>query len=190
MSRTMSPTLSRSMPPTQHGRQTIRYGQAQTPFGQAMIGWTDDGILLLHLREETDLETPEMMATAFPDASLLQSNQEARTLLEQLFSVGTAFAPKPVLSGTPFQLKVWQALLDIPFGHVCSYGELATKLGHPGAARAVGTAVAANKLAYIVPCHRVVRASGVSGQYRWGAARKAQILAWEARQLADSNADR
>lgn len=190
VSRTRSPTSSRTMLSTLLGHQTIRYGQAQTPFGQATIGWTDEGILILHLREDTDPETPEMMATKFPDTSLLQSNSEARTLLDQVFSVGTTSVPKPVLSGTPFQLKVWRALLDIPFGHVCSYGELATKLGHPGAARAVGTAVAANKLAYIVPCHRVVRASGASGQYRWGAERKAQILAWETHQLADSNADR
>ena len=94
------------------------------------------------------------------------------------------------MSGSPFQLKVWQALRDIPFGQVRSYGGLAESLGHPGAARAVGTAIAANQLAYLVPCHRVVRATGETGQFRWGAALKAQMLAWEAHQLAVSNADR
>lgn len=173
---------------------TIRYGQAPTPFGPGLIGWNAQGILILHLLQADDPEAREILAKQYPGCTLQRADAHARELLEQVFkqeSSGKSVArPKLVLDGSPFQLKVWQGLQEIPLGHVRTYGELAEALGHPGAARAVGTALAANQLAYIVPCHRVIRASGESGQYRWGAERKAQMLAWETRQLADSNAAR
>jgi AraC family transcriptional regulator of adaptative response/methylated-DNA-[protein]-cysteine methyltransferase len=81
--------------------------------------------------------------------------------------------------GTPFQVRVWRALLQIPAGTLISYGALATALARPGAARAVGTAVGRNPLAYLIPCHRVIRGTGVIGDYRWGTARKRAMLAWE-----------
>lgn len=173
---------------------TIQYGQAQTPFGPGLIAWTEQGIVLLHLLQTGDPAAQEMLAQGYPGNILQRADPQARTLLEQAFTQAQSgqHAPelKLLLCGSPFQLKVWRGLQEIPFGHVRTYGELADSLGHPGAARAVGTALAANQLAYVVPCHRVVRATGESGQYRWGAERKAQMLAWEARQLADSNAAR
>lgn len=173
---------------------TIYFGQAQTPFGPGLVGWTEQGVLMLHLLQAGDPAAHEILAQRYPESLLERSDTQARTLLEQAFKQELAdpHAPKLklVFHGSPFQLKVWQGLQEIPLGHVRTYGELAKALGHPGAARAVGTALAANHLAYVVPCHRVIRASGDTGQYRWGAERKAQMLAWETRQLADSNAAR
>ena len=173
---------------------TIYFGQAQTPFGPGLVGWTEQGVLMLHLLQAGDPAAHEILTQRYPESLLERSDAQARTLLEQAFKQELAdpHAPKLklVFNGSPFQLKVWQGLQEIPLGHVRTYGELAKALGHPGAARAVGTALAANQLAYVVPCHRVIRASGESGQYRWGAERKAQMLAWETRQLADSNAAR
>ncbi len=84
-----------------------------------------------------------------------------------------------LLAGTPFRLKVWQALLEIPFGRVASYSDVARSVGAPDACRAVGSAVGANPVAYLIPCHRVIRETGVIGQYRWGAERKIAMLIWE-----------
>jgi AraC family transcriptional regulator, regulatory protein of adaptative response / methylated-DNA-[protein]-cysteine methyltransferase len=173
---------------------TIHYGQAPTPFGPGLVGWTEQGVLMLHLLQAGDPAPKEILAQRYPANTLERSDSQARTLLEQAFTQELSGQQsdklKLALNGSPFQLKVWQGLLEIPFGQVRTYGELAEALGHPGAARAVGTALAANQLAYVVPCHRVIRASGESGQYRWGAERKAQMLAWETRQLADSIAAR
>ena len=167
-------------------REPLSYGLGATPFGPGLIVWSPKGIVMLHLRQPGEPECAHIIAASFPDNPLEHLDREAQPLLEQAFKQGCPF----LLLGTPFQLKVWQGLLEIPFGQVCTYGKLANALGHPGAARAVGTAIAANKLAFVVPCHRVIRASGESGQYRWGADQKSRILAWEAQRLADSNADR
>ena len=83
------------------------------------------------------------------------------------------------LKGTDFQLKVWASLLNIPLGELASYGALATHIGQPKAARAVGSAIALNPIAYLIPCHRVIQASGVLGNYRWDASRKAAMIGWE-----------
>lgn len=173
---------------------TIYYGHAPTPFGTGLIGWTEQGLLLLHLQQTRNTQLHETLSSAYPDSILIHSGHEAIERLDQAFQYGrpghALHKPALMLQGTAFQLKVWQALRGIPFGEVRTYGALAESLGHPGAARAVGTAIAANQLAYVIPCHRVIRASGDSGQYRWGAERKAQMLAWETRQLADSHAAR
>jgi AraC family transcriptional regulator of adaptative response/methylated-DNA-[protein]-cysteine methyltransferase len=151
---------------------------------------------MLHLQHPEDPSIENQLGQHFPGSILRPSDREAHKRLALIFTapddnphVPTLNIPL-VLSGSPFQLKVWQALLDIPFGAVQSYGALATAIGHPGAARAVGTAVAANMLAYLVPCHRVIRACGTRGQYRWGPERKAQILDWETRELARANVSR
>jgi len=173
---------------------TVHYGLAPTLFGAGLIGWTQEGIVMLHLHQTEVLHAPDLLVSAFTDCTFARDDHTASALLEQAFQQGRPGYPQPTLKlalkGSPFQLKVWQGLMDIPFGEVRSYGALAESLGHPGAARAVGTAIAANKLAYLVPCHRVVRATGETGQFRWGTELKVQMLDWEARQLADSHAAR
>jgi AraC family transcriptional regulator of adaptative response/methylated-DNA-[protein]-cysteine methyltransferase len=86
---------------------------------------------------------------------------------------------RALVSGTTFQIRVWRALLQLSPGQLTTYGRLATAVGNPAAARAVGTAVAQNPLAYLIPCHRVIRETGVVGNYRWGRIRKRVMLAWE-----------
>jgi O-6-methylguanine DNA methyltransferase len=188
-------------------QEPLYYGLGVTPIGPGLIVWSKAGIVMLHLQQSEEPDCEHIISATFSGNTLLRSDQQARTLLDQAFKYGLP-GPKQSaahacaqtipnqparayqLLGTPFQLKVWQGLLEIPFGQVRTYGALADALGHPGAARAVGTAIAANKLAFVVPCHRVVRATGETGQYRWGAEQKTRLLAWEAQQLADSSADR
>ena len=166
--------------------KAIWYGVAPTPFGTGILGWIDEGIVMLHLQQSHDSNVQDMLGYRYPGSILRQSNHEALKRLQKIFDSPPGPNLRLVLRGSTFQLRVWQSLTNIPFGEVRSYGQLAATLGHPGAARAVGTAVAANTLAYLIPCHRVVRADGVRGQYRWGAERKAQILDWEARQLTSA----
>ena len=169
---------------------TLFYGQASTPFGNGLIGWTGQGIVMLHLLQADDPQAQEFLAQRYPHNPLQPADSQARELMTQAFNQRETQRLKLALNGSPFQIKVWQGLLEIPFGQVRTYGELAHALGHPGAARAVGSALAANQIAFIVPCHRVIRATGESGQYRWGAERKTRMLEWETLQLARSNADR
>jgi AraC family transcriptional regulator of adaptative response/methylated-DNA-[protein]-cysteine methyltransferase len=107
----------------------------------------------------------------------------ATRLSARIFSrSGHARAHSPLrvlVHGTAFQVRVWQALLKIPSGTLVSYGNLAAALNQPSAARAVGSAVGQNSLAYLIPCHRVIRETGIIGDYRWGAVRKRALVAWE-----------
>lgn len=160
---------------------TLGWGQADTPFGTALAGWTARGLCYLaFLDGDVALRHQELRA-AWPAAQLVCDDREAQRLMDQVFP-GT---PQPgrlhlLLRGTNFQLKVWEALLRLPPGRRVSYTQLAGLAGAPRAQRAVGSALAANPIAYLIPCHRVIRESGDSGQYRWGGERKAAMLAWEA----------
>jgi AraC family transcriptional regulator of adaptative response/methylated-DNA-[protein]-cysteine methyltransferase len=155
----------------------IRHGLAITPFGTAMVGTTSRG--LCHLRF---VGTDETSALA-----KLQSEWPRATLLEDSAAAAAALAPmrglrRPLrlwLKGTNFQIKVWEALLRVPEGALIAYSELAVAAGRPAAIRAVASAVAANPVAWLVPCHRVIRASGALGEYRWGPVRKAAMIGWE-----------
>ena len=101
-------------------------------------------------------------------------------MARRIFTRGAAREPlRVLLVGAPFRLKVWQALLEIPFGGLASYSDVARSVGAPNACRAVGSAVGANPVAYLIPCHRVIRETGVIGQYRWGPERKIAMLIWE-----------
>lgn len=160
---------------------TVGWGQADTPFGTALAGWTERGLCYLaFLDGDTALRHQELRA-AWPAAQLVCDDRQARRLMDQVFP-GT---PQPgrlhlLLRGTNFQIKVWEALLRLPPGRRVSYTQLAAIAGTPKAQRVVGSALAANQIAYLIPCHRVIRESGDSGQYRWGGERKAAMLAWEA----------
>lgn len=157
----------------------IRFGRHATPFGPCLIGVTDRGVCHLEfLRGDGDAGR---LRAAWPRAALRARPNETRAVAARLFDGGAAGAQplKALLVGSPFQLKVWEALLRVPAGRTVSYGELARAIGEPNAARAVGSAVGANRLAYLVPCHRVIRETGAFGGYRWGVERKQAMLAWE-----------
>jgi AraC family transcriptional regulator of adaptative response/methylated-DNA-[protein]-cysteine methyltransferase len=160
---------------------TLGWGQADTPFGAALAGWTERGLCYLAFLDGDAALRQQELRAAWPAAQLVRDDREAQRLMDQVFPS----TPQPgrlhlLLRGTNFQIKVWEALLRLPPGRRVSYTQLAGLAGTPKAQRAVGSALAANAIAYLIPCHRVIRESGDSGQYRWGGERKAAMLAWEA----------
>ncbi len=160
----------------------IAYAIHASPFGNCLIGLTERGICRLEFVEPGQEATVlKRLQQAWPKAQLLENPAGTAATIDRIFSrLKKPVSPLPLLlQGTNFQLKVWQALLKIPEGAVTSYGHLADKLGQPKAGRAVGTAVGQNPIGYLIPCHRVLRANGEIGGYRWGTDRKLAILGTE-----------
>jgi AraC family transcriptional regulator of adaptative response/methylated-DNA-[protein]-cysteine methyltransferase len=161
------------------GASVMHYGFAQSPFGEYFMVLIPDGIVRLKFTDGRG----EEMAQSFKERRgytwMMKDSKYAAALNEICMGHATCKTIKVCVEGTPFQKKVWGALLTIPFGETITYGELARRVGQPTAVRAVASAVAKNSIAYIIPCHRVVRSDGSPGQYRWGSERKAAIIAWE-----------
>ena len=162
----------------------IRYGFHPTPFGECLIATTSRGIC--HLAFTHPVTRPEALARLahdWPAATLRADQAGTRALAAQAFPPPGS-APVSGLAlhvkGTNFQLKVWRALLEIPSGSVTTYGDLARSIGDAKASRAVGTAVGSNPVSYLIPCHRVIRATGELGGYAWGPDRKRTMLSLEA----------
>lgn len=176
-------------------QDVLEYGLTLSPLGPLLAVWREEQ--LCRLEFAADLSAPP--APPPPSAVWQENNAKACALIERIFgdSSGlTAIAPRVdsgpplplLLRGSSFHLAVWRALLEVPCGHTLSYGALARKAGRPGAARAVGTAMARNPIVYLVPCHRVVRADGGTGHYGGGAELKARLLAWEKKKLSPDSA--
>lgn len=157
----------------------IRWGVAPTPFGTAVIASTDRGVCHLAFSDDDAASrgTPPDLTRRWPAARLRRDDGTAVAIAERIF--GNDSIPLHV-DGTNFQVQVWQALVRIPAGTVASYSDVARGIGRPEAVRAVAGAVAANEVAWLIPCHRVIRKLGETGGYRWGPARKRAMLAWEA----------
>lgn len=160
---------------------TIGYGIQATPFGRALVGLTPRGICALHFLDGND-DGRALLAQQWPQARLLPAARATAVVAHRLFAPLSAPAQPLALlvKGSNFQVQVWRALLALPAGAVTTYGDLAEACDTPGAARAVGAAVGANPVAVLIPCHRVIRASGALTGYRWGVTRKAALLGWEA----------
>lgn len=164
----------------------LGWGCAATPFGQALAAWTPRGLCYLAFLDEDLGARSAELAAAWPAAQRERDDEAAQQWMARVFPAGLQpGTPQPgrlhlLLRGTNFQLKVWEALLRLPAGQRVSYTQLAGLAGAPRAQRAVGSALAANQIAYLIPCHRVIRDSGDSGHYRWGSTRKDALLAWEA----------
>jgi len=164
------------------GGLKIRWGEAGSIFGPCRIGETTRGICLLEfLRRET--VDPAGAIRLFPHAEWCRDDAWAADRVGTIF-VGDGSVPSGAplrawVRGSAFQVRVWRALLGIPSGSVTTYGQIADSIGHPGAARAVGTAVGSNQIAFLIPCHRVIRETGAISGYRWGVERKRVLLAWE-----------
>jgi AraC family transcriptional regulator of adaptative response/methylated-DNA-[protein]-cysteine methyltransferase len=157
----------------------IRYGIHATPWGDCLLATTDRGICNLHLLGAAQTEAVDQwLRPEWPAADLVLDQAGTGAMCDRIFT--SAAEPIPLaVKGTAFQLQVWRALLQIPFGDRTTYQALAAAIGQPTAARAVGNAVGRNPVAYLIPCHRVVRASGELGGYRWGVGLKAALLAGE-----------
>lgn len=159
---------------------TIYWGCFDTPFGEALAMGTDRGLCGLAFTEEFGLEVSMAdMRSRWPSATYEEAPDRVRGDVEAAFGGGEM---RLFLIGRPLQIKVWEALMRIPSGHVTTYSELAHCVGSPNATRAVGTAVGRNPISYIIPCHRALRKSGGLGGYHWGLPIKRAILAYEAAQ--------
>jgi AraC family transcriptional regulator of adaptative response/methylated-DNA-[protein]-cysteine methyltransferase len=159
---------------------TVRYGFHPTPFGECLVAVTDRGICNLSFIEEGGQErAARELKKYWRHAEVREDPFVTGRYVKQIFGAAPEGGLNVFLKGTNFQIKVWQALLTIPRGRVTSYSVIAEEIGRPRAVRAVANAVGRNPLAYLIPCHRVIRKSGEAGGYRWGNTRKKAILAWE-----------
>jgi AraC family transcriptional regulator of adaptative response/methylated-DNA-[protein]-cysteine methyltransferase len=163
---------------------TIEVGVANSPFGRCLVGESPRGICHFSFVNSGALDHALAALQAdWPKARLHRNDSVAKRLSTRIFKrnrKARAQSPLRVLvRGTAFQVRVWQALLKVPSGTLVSYGSLAAALNQPAAARAVGSAVGQNSLAYLIPCHRVIRETGIIGGYRWGSVRKRALVAWE-----------
>ena len=183
---------------------TIRYGFHESPFGECLLATTDRGIcafsfLSAELNGSGRDHALSILHADWPAAQMGEEPELTAPLLERIFPQNVMKLPadknsvtknrpqsaelKLLLRGTNFQVKVWEALLQIPAGSVRSYQDVAQLIGKPTASRAVGGAVSSNQIAFLIPCHRVIRKSGIVNEYRWGAIRKKAMLGWEAAQV-------
>lgn len=162
---------------------TIDYGIHPSPFGECLLAITERGICGLYFVSGGEkLGALDTLRSRWSRANLRENPAVTASLVEKIFPLGQRGSTSPLpllLHGTNFQIKVWEALIRIPPGRLTTYGDIATYIGAPDAARAVGQAVASNPIAVIIPCHRVIRKMGQFGGYRWGTARKKAILGWE-----------
>jgi len=159
----------------------INYSFAETPFGNIIVASTPKGICHLAFADD-EKEALIQLQLQFPNA---QFRQVVDTIQQNALFIFTQdwkdlSKIKLHLKGTPFQIKVWEALLKIPMGDVSTYSGIATSINNPNASRAVGTAIGDNPVAFLIPCHRVIRSTGDFGQYHWGSIRKTAMIGWEA----------
>jgi AraC family transcriptional regulator of adaptative response/methylated-DNA-[protein]-cysteine methyltransferase len=171
----------------------ITYGLLPTPFGTCLLAVTTRGICALYfLATDNRKKYLDILRKSWPAAEFLEQEDKLKPLIRQIFQPRSWKSDHPFhlhLQGTNFQIKVWEALLRIPQGCMLAYEDLAAMIGHRGAARAVGTAIASNPVSFLIPCHRVIRKEGDSGNYGGGSLRKKVILAWEAAKVHASEKD-
>ena len=179
---------------------TITVGFAASPFGSCVVAESPRGICRLAFvdsQERAAVEGP--LTNDWPNAQLRWNNGHAAEICERIFQTGYGSGPRSdafplrcLVKGTEFQVKVWRALLEIPQGQLTTYGKIAETIGRAKASRAVGSAVGRNEIGYLIPCHRVIRDTGVVGEYRWGGVRKQAMIANEMAQhvhMPESDSD-
>jgi AraC family transcriptional regulator, regulatory protein of adaptative response / methylated-DNA-[protein]-cysteine methyltransferase len=168
----------------------IEYGIHETPFGQSLIGVTERGVCWLSFinTDEDARYELEKMKEHWNNSVFHQDQEITQEFIKKIFTRLTSPPGRGAggegkmhlfVKGTNFQIKVWEALLKLPLGNVTTYQDIATQIQNPKAMQAVGSAVGSNHIAYLIPCHRVIRKDGVLGEYRWNATRKKSIIGWE-----------
>jgi AraC family transcriptional regulator of adaptative response/methylated-DNA-[protein]-cysteine methyltransferase len=164
----------------------IDYGIHQSPFGNCLLGMTQRGICSLSFHDSlNDQEAIHYLNQKWPRAVLKHNPERTRTFFRKIFESNEHNKSDKIplhLEGTNFQIKVWEALLRIPTGHLVCYEDIARLIHQPRAVRAVGQAIARNPISLLIPCHRVIRKMGNFGNYQWGSTRKKMLIAWEASQ--------
>ncbi|HEX5161586.1 MAG TPA: methylated-DNA--[protein]-cysteine S-methyltransferase [Steroidobacteraceae bacterium] len=163
----------------------VRHGVANTPFGSAFLAETPRGLCRLAFIEGDERAELASLREQFARAKFVRDDARAAELVAMIWGRGGATLPLAVC-GTNFQVQVWRALLELGPGATVTYSALARRLGKSNGARAVGNAVGANPVAWVIPCHRVLREGGKLGGYRWGTARKQMIRRWENRRAGVS----
>jgi AraC family transcriptional regulator, regulatory protein of adaptative response / methylated-DNA-[protein]-cysteine methyltransferase len=161
---------------------TIRYGIHPTPFGKCLIATTERGICHLGFIQTSEGDAIDNLVADWKQAKMIEDYKATAPLVAPIFDLRYNNHSKPLnvhLRGTNFQLKVWEALLQVPAGNVTTYEGIASRIGKPSARRAVGNAVGRNPIAVLIPCHRVIRKVGEFGNYRYGALRKKALLTRE-----------
>ncbi len=157
----------------------IGYWFSKTPFGEIIIATTEKGICNLFFIEDKHSAILELQSL-WPAAIIKPIVPDGSINVSDYFENPNALRKLSLhLKGTTFQLKVWEALLRIPFGNITAYSKVSEHIQLPGAARAVGSAIAANPVALLIPCHRVIKSTGLIGEYHWGTTRKTAIIGWE-----------
>ena len=162
----------------------VEYGIHETPFGSCLIGVTERGICWLSFigtDEDPRIEL-EKMKEHWHNSVFHQNQNLTQTFVHSIFNLKDAEEQRKLhlfVKGTNFQIKVWEALLRIPMGDVTTYQGIAQQIQSPKAMQAVGSAVGSNHIAYLIPCHRVIRKDGILGEYRWSSTRKKSIIGWE-----------
>ena len=172
-----------AMSPGEYARKgadlTINYGWFPSPFGEALAMGTDRGLCGLAFAAEFGRDWAwKDMTQRWPEAKFVHDPQALTDWVKAAFGGTGEVALAPL--GAPFQIKVWEALMAIPSGHVTTYSEIAKRIGNPRAVRAVGTAVGRNPVSFLIPCHRAMRRDGGLGGYHWGLPLKRAMMAWEA----------
>lgn len=170
------------------GSLKIQYSVQNCQFGRFLVASTPKGICHLHFFEDLGLAMQEFAQT-WPHAQMEEKMDHHQQQVAQFFENNVPQNDRVHLHlrGTNFQLKVWEALLRIPQGSLTTYGTIAQYIENPSASRAVGSAIASNPIAFIIPCHRVIRQAGNIGEFRWGTVRKQAMIGWEASQLKVGN---
>ncbi|WP_417525143.1 methylated-DNA--[protein]-cysteine S-methyltransferase [Marinovum sp.] len=159
---------------------TISWGWFDSPFGRALVMGTERGICGLGFAAETgEAACMADLRSRWPAAHYTEAPEQLAPWVEAAFGEQSGGETPLYLIGAPFQIKVWEALLAIPSGHVTTYSEIAQSIGRPRAVRAVGTAVGRNPVSWLIPCHRALRKSGALGGYHWGLPVKRALLAYE-----------
>jgi AraC family transcriptional regulator, regulatory protein of adaptative response / methylated-DNA-[protein]-cysteine methyltransferase len=166
----------------QHGAGIrIEYGFHQSPFGLCLIGVTERGICWLSFlaTDEDPRVAVEEMKSYWHNSVFHEDVQLTKAFIDRVFYEKPENKLHLFVKGTNFQVKVWEALLRIPMGGVVTYQDIAMQVQNPKALQAVGSAVGSNHIAYLIPCHRVIRKDGILGHYRWSSSRKKSIIGWE-----------
>ena len=159
---------------------TIHYGFHQSPFGKYVLALTSEERICALEFADNEEETARELHKQWSESDLIYNPQVTTPLANQLFSNESASPLKLLVKGTPFQLKVWEALLKIPFGELVSYQSVSEHVDNPRGLQATGGAIGKNPIAFLIPCHRVVRKTGEINGYRWGLNRKSALIGWEA----------
>jgi AraC family transcriptional regulator, regulatory protein of adaptative response / methylated-DNA-[protein]-cysteine methyltransferase len=158
----------------------IHYGFHETVFGLALIGVTQRGVCWLSFSSDDGADSEiTKMKTHWHNSDFNEDITGTEKYVNQVFNRAERAQLPVLVKGTGFQIKVWEALLRIPSGHVSTYQDVAQQIRNPNAVQAVGSAVGANHIAYLIPCHRVIRKDGILGEYRWNPVRKKSMIGWE-----------